>query len=165
MMTLTTDLVLGYGNPLRCDDGVGQAIAAQIARWNLPHVRSRPLHQLTPELSETLSKVQRAFFIDARLVNDTQTGIHIEPVRDAIITQALGHSLTPRSLLGMTQWLYGNAPQAWLISIPGECFDLGDRLSPQTQAHLEDVLTLMQTWLNSDLDFAPHLQPSSSICA
>jgi Ni,Fe-hydrogenase maturation factor len=30
--------VIGYGNTLRSDDGVGQIIAKQIARWNLPNV-------------------------------------------------------------------------------------------------------------------------------
>jgi Ni,Fe-hydrogenase maturation factor len=31
-------LVIGYGNSLRCDDGVGQAIARRVADWGLKDV-------------------------------------------------------------------------------------------------------------------------------
>ncbi|PPT05423.1 NADH-reducing hydrogenase maturation factor [Geitlerinema sp. FC II] len=64
-------LVIGYGNSLRGDDGIGRAIAEQVASWNLPHVRSLSLHQLTPELAEELSRVDRAVFIDACIDGDS----------------------------------------------------------------------------------------------
>jgi len=61
-------LILGYGNPLRGDDGVG---------WHAVHrlrERSAELdadvmscHQLTPELAEAVSRAERVIFIDARV--------------------------------------------------------------------------------------------------
>lgn len=58
-------LIIGYGNTLRQDDGVGYRMAETIDRWDLPGVISRSVHQLTPDLAAELASVQRAIFIDA----------------------------------------------------------------------------------------------------
>lgn len=169
-MQYPTTLLLGYGNPLRCDDGIGQIVAAQVARWQLSHLRSRALHQLAPELSEDISRVQRVVFVDARRdrpgeSEERRPPVEITPLQCQTITQALGHSFTPVSLLGMTQWLYSTTPQAWLVSIAGERFEVGDRLSPAAEQSVADVLNLLGLWLASDLDFDPLMYYPSSICA
>jgi len=41
----------------------------------------------------------------------------------------LGHHLSPSAVLAIADALYGHAPQAWLVSIPSESFDLGLGLS------------------------------------
>ncbi|PPT05411.1 NADH-reducing hydrogenase maturation factor [Geitlerinema sp. FC II] len=142
-------LVIGYGNSLRGDDGIGRAIAEQVASWNLPHVRSLSLHQLTPELAEELSRVDRAVFIDACIDGDS---VRIEPISADKNSQVLGHSLTPRSLLGMAQWLYDRAPEAWLISVPGETFEFSDRLSPTAEGYVTEVLALVRDLFTKNPD-------------
>ena len=37
-------LIIGYGNTLRSDDGVGPRLAQTVADWRLPGVRSLALH-------------------------------------------------------------------------------------------------------------------------
>jgi Ni,Fe-hydrogenase maturation factor len=59
--------VIGYGNTLRTDDGVGPYVATAVASWGLPGVVSVGVHQLTPELSELLASAELAVFVDARL--------------------------------------------------------------------------------------------------
>ncbi|MGC9502179.1 hydrogenase maturation protease [Baaleninema sp.] len=142
-------LVIGYGNSLRGDDGIGRVVAEQVADWNLPHVRSLSLHQLTPELAEELSRVDRAVFIDACIDSHS---IRIEPVEADAETQVLGHSLTPRSLLGMAQWLYDRTPEAWLISVPGETFEFSDRLSPTAEGYVTEILALVRDLLTQNPD-------------
>jgi len=61
-------LVIGIGNPLRGDDGIGWRLAALMpARAGLA-VRCR--QQLTPELAEELASVERVLFLDAWLGPD-----------------------------------------------------------------------------------------------
>jgi hydrogenase maturation protease len=48
-------LLIGYGNTLRNDDGVGVRIAEIIAEENRPHVQVIATHQLTPELAARYS--------------------------------------------------------------------------------------------------------------
>src|SRR5262245_29107852 len=66
-------LIIGYGNPLRADDGVGWQAARHLAEL----LRDEPieilaLHQLTPELAEPISRADLIIFIDAS--NEGQPG-------------------------------------------------------------------------------------------
>jgi len=61
-------LVIGIGNPLRGDDGIGWRLAALLpARAGLA---VRCSQQLTPELAEELAAVERVLFLDAWLGSD-----------------------------------------------------------------------------------------------
>jgi hypothetical protein len=59
------DLLIGWGNPLRGDDGVGQAIAAAVERWGQPQLEVVEAVQLTPELAPLLAAARRVLFVDA----------------------------------------------------------------------------------------------------
>lgn len=61
------DLVIGLGNPLRNDDGVGWWLA-QRAESQRAAPRVLMVQQLTPELSLELAVVRRVLFLDAWLV-------------------------------------------------------------------------------------------------
>ena len=50
MKTPGMDLVIGYGNTLRGDDGVGVLVADALEGWNQA-VRTLSVQQLTPELA------------------------------------------------------------------------------------------------------------------
>ncbi|MFN7898679.1 MAG: hypothetical protein ACK5N0_03300 [Synechococcaceae cyanobacterium] len=60
------DLVIGIGNSLRGDDGVGWWLAQRAERW-LPPDRVRAVRQLTPELAAELAAATRVLFLDAWL--------------------------------------------------------------------------------------------------
>ena len=61
------NLVIGIGNALRGDDGVGGWLAQRAEQW-LPAVQLRTVQQLTPELAEDMAAAARVLFIDAWLV-------------------------------------------------------------------------------------------------
>ena len=48
-------LIVGYGNPIRVDDGVGQAVITEVEQWNLTNVRSLSIHQLTPAVAAEMA--------------------------------------------------------------------------------------------------------------
>ena len=142
-------LLIGYGNTLRCDDGVGQAIAQTVADWQLPQLRVEACHQLTPELAPELALVERAWFIDAYAVPEPTTGhsmivqpIHADPQR-----HTLGHHLTPPLLLSLTQQLYGRTPPAEWLLIPAGDFSFGECFSPMTQQAMEEAIAWLQATL------------------
>ncbi len=126
-MTQKTVLVLGYGNPIRGDDGIGQTVATEVENWNLPNVRSQSLHQLVPEVAETLSQVDVAIFVDASITGETVELLAVEPLEKTELNW--GHHLNPQSLLTLAKNLYNKTPEAWLISVPGVDFELGENLS------------------------------------
>ncbi len=142
---IATDfLIVGYGNTLRGDDGLGPRIAEAVASWHLPNVRAISLHQLTPEVAEALASAEVVIFVDAR-PSDPQ----VEPSPNVTFTAitapdddapAATHVSDPRRLLALTRRVYGRCPQAWLISVPGVNFDFGESLSEQARRGVEVAL-------------------------
>ena len=111
-------LVIGYGNTLRRDDGVGPFVAGLLKPSPGLHVITR--HQLTPELAEPVSQADLVIFVDAR-ADRTAGEIVMErvPPRDSTLI----HQLGPGALLQWSLKLYGRTPEAILIGIGGESFD------------------------------------------
>jgi hydrogenase maturation protease len=143
----TKVLVIGYGNLLRGDDGIGQTVATEIEEWELVNVRSRAVHQLMPELAQELSEVNLAIFVDAALSGDEVTQSKLEPAPEQGLPW--GHSLSPSRLLALCDWLYHTVPQAWMISVPGVDFSDSDLLSPLAQERVKIALNHISNLLKS----------------
>lgn len=138
--TATDFLIIGYGNTLRSDDGIGPRVADAIACWQLPHVRAIAAPQLTPEMAEALATAEVAIFVDAQQ-NGPSSEVTFKPLNaasEALPTNA--HISDPRRLLALTKHIYGRCPQAWLISVPGVNFDFGESLSEQARQGVEVAL-------------------------
>src|SRR5687767_15002380 len=58
-------LVIGYGNTLRRDDGVGPRVAETVGALRLPGVRTLVCQQLSPEHAEPISQADAVVFVDA----------------------------------------------------------------------------------------------------
>jgi hydrogenase maturation protease len=145
-------LVIGIGNPLRGDDGVGTWLAEQAAVLTAEDsdgpVAVRSVQQLTPELAEELAQLEDVLFIDAWLAPATA-----EPQLTAIdpaAGEAESHRLEPAQLLAVSQALFGRMPRAHLLQVPAHAFDQGMELSPELQAALPSARALLQGWLTAD---------------
>ncbi|MBH8564168.1 hydrogenase maturation protease [Nostoc sp. CENA67] len=119
-------IAIGYGNELRSDDGIGQRVAKAL---HLSNMKSIAVHQLTPELAEALANSDLAVFIDACLMSESSQ-VQVEPILPASGNYITAHTAEPRSLLALTQAIYGYCPPAWWIKVPGVNFELGYTLSP-----------------------------------
>jgi hydrogenase maturation protease len=135
-------LVIGYGNPLRCDDGLGWRAAQELSKETLgPGVQIQAVQQLTVELAEPVSKAEFAIFIDACW--DIPPGrirsshVHADESWDGSATM---HYLTPPLLLAVAQLLYGRCPDANLISMGGETFERGGQFSRSVAAAFPALL-------------------------
>jgi hydrogenase maturation protease len=128
-------LVIGYGNPLRGDDGLGRVIAARVAESARPQgIEVVVAHQLTPELAESISRADLVIFVDAAA--DLPPGqIRILPVvADTPCGHgSFAHHCTPNQLLTAAQALYAHRPEAWAITVGGECWDYSETLSPAVE--------------------------------
>ena len=60
-------LVIGYGNTLRGDDGVGPRVVEAIGTLGLPGVRTLICPLLTPELADPISRAEKVIFVDAAM--------------------------------------------------------------------------------------------------
>ncbi len=133
-------LIVGYGNRLRSDDGLGFRAAEELSRAG-PVAGTEILvrHQLTPELAESISHVETVLFIDASRVGRPGE-IRCTQVNPQPPDLLLAHQLTPATLLSLCCELYGVCPQAFEISLCGECFELGEKLSGNVAAGLPRLI-------------------------
>lgn len=134
-------LVVGYGNTLRGDDAAGPRAASTVASWKLPGVIVKAVHQLTPELAESLASVSLAVFIDARVAVEGG-GVEEKPIEplDSGPGTALGHVTDPRHLLALTLTAYGTCARSLIYTVPAADFSLGEGLSPVAERGVEEVL-------------------------
>ena len=130
-------LIIGYGNPLRGDDGLGWQAAERLAvELTDPEIEIKAVHQLTPELAEPLSRTSLAIFIDAAARGEPGAVLR-RPLSPANGEAAFTHQATPAALLAMSRVLFGRAPEAVLFSVPVESAAFGHRLSPVVQQAME----------------------------
>lgn len=162
------DLVIGLGNSLRGDDGVGCWLAERAGRWR-PSPQVLTVQQLTPELAEPLARARRVLFVDAwlgPLPGEAEAAAVIglppakpwlqclQPAAEATTADpaaphpsgAFSHQLPPSELLAITALLYGRVPPAWLLLVPGFRFAHGDGLSRPLQRLLPAAERLLRQW-------------------
>ena len=168
MSRSVTPLVIGIGNPVRRDDGVGWRLAME---WEQRH-RRRPsarllaVQQVLPELAATLAQHRRVLFIDAVICRDhAPDGSAIDAGREGWahgpwllplqpqprLSRAtpFSHSLEPVELLSLSAALYGQAPAAQRLLLQGRRLDHGNGYSLALRRQLPAARALLQQWLEA----------------
>ena len=135
-------LVIGYGNPLRGDDGFGWHVAERLRSVAVhSHIQILTLHQLTPELMEPISRADRVIFIDSA-AGPVPGEIQERTVEPQPAYAVFTHHAPPAALLAGALALYGRAPQAIMLSVTGADFSLSDVLSPVVSARVDEVIEI-----------------------
>ena len=155
-------LVIGYGNPLCGDDGVGQYVADRLDEAESvsgPEVEILARHQLTPELVEPISRADLVIFVDAQAGGKpgllTVTEVTHEP-QAAPFT----HNMTPEALLSGACVLYGRYPQGVLYTLTAASFAYGDEFSPPVQAALPALIKAIEERIAQCMNTASSSQSS-----
>jgi hydrogenase maturation protease len=136
-------LVIGYGNSLRSDDGIGPRVAERAAADpRLAGAVVATHHQLTPELALDMSAARLVVLVDA--TTDAAPGVvavrRVDPGSGADASGAGGdggassHHVGPGVLLALARDLYGAAPETHIVSVGVADLETGEGLSPPVAA-------------------------------
>lgn len=125
-------LVIGYGNSLRRDDGVGPRVAEAIEALQLPGVRTLVCQQLSPEYADPVARARRVIFVDAAV--DKTDSVHFRKLAPGETSQLMAHAADPRTMLALARDVFGHAPQAWWLTIPAIHLGFGTDYSPEAEA-------------------------------
>ena len=148
MRAARVDLVIGVGNPLRGDDGVGWWLARQAqGAERAPLVRLVP--QLTPELALEVAAARRVLFVDAWCAAGPAGMPQLRRLwpGGAAHGVAGGHQLDPGGVLALATLFRDDPPSAWLLLLPAYAFPHGTALSAAARRHLPQALQLLRRWL------------------
>jgi len=138
------DLVIGIGNRLRGDDGIGPALVESLEERT--GVERHVVHQLTPDLMPRFGEAARVLFVDASIDGSELRLDRLSPSP----ARGLGHALTPAAFLDLAAKLYDLSTPAWLLSVPGSEFEVGERLSSQANDRLPEARRRIEAWLEAE---------------
>ena len=140
--TAASLLVIGYGNTLRGDDGVGPRVAEAIEQLNLPGVRTLICQQLSPEYAEPVSQAHTVVFVDAAV--DAPPEVQLRKLEPGESSQLMAHAADPRTMLALARDVFGHAPQAWWLTIPAVKLDFSETLTPEAQRGFAEAVEQIQ---------------------
>jgi hydrogenase maturation protease len=146
-------LVVAYGNPMRCDDGLAWHAADELAKkFTTPDVEIVRTHQLAPELAETISRSEVVIFVDSASAGEGKPG----EVRSTRISSSEGlprfsHQFSPAAVLALARQLYNTTPDAFLLTLEGEHFDHGEILSPVVAVALPALVGRIEELIQQSL--------------
>jgi len=145
---LNEALVIGYGNTLRRDDGVG-VLAVRAITGKCADVQCIESHELLPEYAEQIAKCSTVIFIDAGLGRSRVTVSSVEP--RTVPSGNDPHMLSPSSLMYMSLQLYGRIPsRSFLIALPAFDTSFGELLSPKAVSGIPECVRIVEQLLASD---------------
>jgi len=149
-MAASTDpalTVFAWGNESRGDDAIGAILADRIKALDHPAINIVEDHQLNIEHVMDIEDKVPVLFIDASIAIECEYALQrLAPVRDASIST---HSISPEALLDLyQQTLKSEAPDAFMLHVRGDSFELGEEISESCKQcvdkawqFLDDVFT------------------------
>jgi hydrogenase maturation protease len=149
-------LALGFGNLSRGDDGLGLLLLDKLASAIDPDcVDVLSDFQLQIEYALDLRGRRQVWFFDAAVSGEAPfSWRELQAKHDHSYSS---HALSPEALLRVYQTVCGaEPPQAFLLSVRGERFGLGEALSDAAEANLQAAwfflrgqLFLSEAWLKA----------------
>lgn len=155
-------LLIGYGNPLRQDDGLGWRIAMAIEALGLPGLQVLAAQQLTLELAAAIAMAEAVMFVDAVFGKSAANGsaqatepLALQPLHHKSQApdpgpQTWSHQLTPQALLILAGQLYGHQPAARQLLVPAQWDGHGEGFSPLAAAALPTAIALLVGWAGGE---------------
>jgi hydrogenase maturation protease len=146
-------LIIAYGNPLRCDDGIAWHAAEVLAdKFPAQEVEILRLHQLAPEVADAVRQHELVLFVDAACIDDFENTYPGEiRVRDLAVGQLVQHTpghfshvYSPAQVLDLVRDLYHATPKAFAVTVAGENFGHGADFSPAVSAAIPALVATIE---------------------
>lgn len=150
MNTKPSMLILGIGNPLRGDDGIGVHICAQLEQLNIPHISVQTTHQLHTEWIYTFRQYDVVLLVDASLSDQE---VAIRPIAPTPVSSVnLSHHVAASQIAALASLIVGSTTLFFECAVPGDAFGLSDQLSEKGRIYADLAVKSIIGWLD---DFPP----------
>jgi len=156
-------LIIGCGNTLRGDDGLGTYVVECLRGTIWPHgmeVQIKTLPQLDVTLASRMHDIDLFIFVDARIDDSNKLAKveRVEPASHPAADHYTSHTTSLPVLLGIARDWYGAAPQCWAVLPKGYDFAIGDTISDGGEisaAHAKDaILEVLKIFCDTEGDTA-----------
>ena len=165
-------LILGIGNPGRGDDGLGPRLLDRLneaeRRGEKASAEESPAapppgnagdapafdtgfrYQLNIEDALAVRDYDLVVFVDARGTGDAPVELKVIGPSKSISFST--HVMEPESVLALCEELFGKTPRAYVLSIRGYEWEMGERLSEGAEKNLDRALGMLWEFLAGEGD-------------
>lgn len=134
-------LVIGIGNPLRSDDGVGPYVADLIEAKGINCVKVWVTQQLHVEDLEEILEFDRIILVDASSVGAPLDFHQVKSIEGQPLSSS--HHLSAETFVNLAHTIYHKDLHMQLCSIRGHCFEAGDKISSQVLVCAQEAVLLI----------------------
>jgi len=137
--------VIGYGNPLRSDDGIGWALAEQLEKiCSDPDLEIQTFIQLVPEMAARFKDFERIVFIDAAVKGLPGEISIVNWTEGRNYDQASTHEFDIGDLVRFSEINQSDLPELFLFTVSGSDFSVGDTLSAVVRDKAPNILKTLE---------------------
>lgn len=140
-------LIVGIGNTIRGDDGIGAYVCSAIDHLDMKGVQTLIVQQLDTGLIDELLSTDKIVLVDAAVSG--------EDVRFYLLNDDVGypisvsHHINANLLASLITKLYGKKLNLMMCAVKGENFDMGQRLSVTAKQNADNAVGLIVNWINN----------------
>jgi hydrogenase maturation protease len=131
-------LLIGIGNNCRGDDGLGWKFVELVESMGLDFIDHEYRYQLQVEDAALISEYDVVYFVDASY-EKMDKGFELRPCIACDEEQVSSHAQSPGAILKLANDLYKKFPEAYVLAIGGESWELETSLSEAAERNLVDA--------------------------
>jgi hydrogenase maturation protease len=131
-------LLIGIGNNCRGDDGLGWKFVELVESMGLDFIDHEYRYQLQVEDAALISEYDVVYFVDASY-EKMDKGFELRPCIACDEEQVSSHAQSPGAILKLANDLYKKFPDAYVLAIAGESWELETSLSEAAERNLVDA--------------------------
>jgi hydrogenase maturation protease len=137
--------IIGIGNTLRGDDGVGAYACSEIQTLNLPGVDTMVVQQLTPDLMEDLQQYKHVIITDASY---NCKGFAFYPLEaDETNAQTSSHAVNASMFYLLFKKIYSKQRSFYICVIEPEDVSIGSGLTISAKANADKAVRAIALWI------------------
>jgi Ni,Fe-hydrogenase maturation factor len=141
------NLVIGYGDKKKSDEGAGCHVAEMIEQQKLENIEAVSVRNLTPSLASLIVQAKIVIFISTYyLFENMQPEIVVRHflANHQLTNMKIEYPDSPSSLLSFANSTYDNQPNAFWIQIPATNHYKGSNFSSSTQQAIADTIDYLK---------------------
>jgi len=139
-------LIVGVGNTLMGDDGIGAYVASRIEGQHLPGVRAIHVQQMTSDLLDDMLKADHTIIVDAAVEADPVQFYKVEETAPA--GASYSHYTSAIQLLKMAQLVYERNLSVYICAVGARDLTLGGNLSLYGKKNADQAVSTILGWIN-----------------
>lgn len=140
-------LIVGIGNELRGDDGIGAYICRCIEEKKIEGVHTLISHQLHTELAEEFLAYDHIVIADASV---NEKPVEFYPLKPGQLAPASSsHHVNASMLAAIAKQLYNKELSIMICSVKAEDFEIGSSLSALAKNNADSAAGIIINWISS----------------